>query len=288
MRIKSLYATCLIALVACFGCTTISSFFNRDTTATGQGTVRQSFIVPLGGNVSVWGETSGYNEALTALEKGNFEESERLARTQLSQNPGDPSALLALAASLMMTRRIELANYYASRLAEIPAAEQASAKNMKGIATMMLAIGTARNEEMDRAAEIFREALSTSGSQIAAGLNLGELELMRGRISEAIASFDDAASRCDDCRPALYGGGMAALRGRQFDAARSRFKTLVDRDDKDEYAHYQLALTDYYGFEDVDAAARRLKDLATGGKDPRVQAMAEALLRRVRAPEERQ
>lgn len=275
-----------VATLMISGCATVSNLFSKGPSSAAQGTVRQSFVIPLGGNIVVWGETSGYNEAFTELQKGNFEESERIARNQLSQSPGEPPAMLALAASLLLMRRIELANYYASRLAENPSAEQASAKNIKGIASMLLAMGTARNEEMDQAAAIFRDALTTSGSQVAAALNLGELELMRGRINDAIAAFDDAANRCNDCRPALYGGGMAALRGRQFDAARTRFKAIVANNDADEFAHYQLALTDYYGFQDNDAAARRLKDLATGAKDSRVQSMSESLLRKIRSPEE--
>jgi tetratricopeptide (TPR) repeat protein len=271
------------------GCVTSGSKKTEEGVASSPGVIRHSFVLPLGGTAAVWNGNEGGSlpEVFSLLEKGDLEGAERTARAQLAKSPADPQAFLALSASLLMSRKIELANYYATRLATLqpdaPAVEQSSAKNIQGIAKMLFAVGSTRNEDFDDAATIFRDALSASGTQVAAALNLGELELMRGRPTESLAAFGQASERCNECRPALYGAGIASLRARQFDRARNEFKQLVKRNDKDDEAHYQLAVTEYYGFQDVDGASRRLKDLATGGTDTRVRAMAESLLRKLRA-----
>jgi tetratricopeptide (TPR) repeat protein len=280
------------ALVPCLtlvpvACTGTSDKKNPEPVSGNPGVIRRSFVLPFGGNAAVWNDAKGFPEAFALLEKGDYEGAEKAARAQLAKSPADPQALLALSASLLMSRNIELADYYATRLANLGTVEQSSAKNIHGIARMLFGVGTGRNEYLDEAANTFREALASSGNQVAAALNLGELELTRGRAGESIAAFEQAAQRCDECRPALYGRGMAALRARQFDLARDSFRTLVKRDDKDDEAHYQLAVTEYYGFQEVDAASRRLKDLATGSKDSRIRPMAESLLRKLRAPEEK-
>ncbi len=275
--------TCLIPLA----CTGTSNKTASEPASENAGVIRRSFILPFGGNAAVWNDANGFPEAFAQLEKGNYDGAEKTARAQLAKSPADPQAMLALSASLLMSRNIELADYYATRLATLQSVEQSSARNIHGIARMLFGVGTGRNEYLDEAAAIFRESLSASGNQVAAALNLGELELMRGRASDAIAAFEQASRRCDDCRPAIYGRGMAAMRARQFDLAKDSFKMLVKRDDKDDEAQYQLAVTEFYGFQDVDTASRRLKDLATGSKDSRIRPMAESLLRKLRAPEEK-
>ncbi|NBQ54018.1 MAG: hypothetical protein EBU49_10615, partial [Proteobacteria bacterium] len=230
--------TCLVLN----GCITSGDKKTGEGVAASSGVIRHSFVLPFGANAAVWNGNEGGTlpEVFSLIEKGDVEGAERLARAQLAKTPADPQALLALSASLLMSRKIELANYYATRLATLqpdaPAVEQASAKNIQGIAKMLFAVGTTRNEDFDDAATIFREALSSSGTQVAAALNLGELELMRGRPGESLAAFSQAAERCNECRPALFGSGIAALRTRQFDRARDEFKQLVKRDDKDDEA----------------------------------------------------
>ncbi len=290
---SSICFSMIFAGIALGGCVTSKEKTSGEVVASSPGVIRHSLVLPLGGTAAVWNGIDGGNlpEVFSLLEKGDLEGAERLARAQLAKSPADPQAFLALSASLLMSRKIELANYYATRLATLqpdaPVVEQSSAKNIQGIAKMLFAVGTTRNEDFDDAATIFREALASSGTQVAAALNLGELELMRGRPSESLAAFSQASDRCNECRPALFGAGLAALRARQFDRARDDFKQLVKRNDKDDEAHYQLAVTEYYGFQDVDGASRRLKDLATGGTDTRVRAMAESLLRKLRAPKEK-
>ncbi len=290
---SSICFSMIFAGIALGGCVTSKEKTSGEVVASSPGVIRHSLVLPLGVTAAVWNGIDGGNlpEVFSLLEKGDLEGAERLARAQLAKSPADPQAFLALSASLLMSRKIELANYYATRLATLqpdaPVVEQSSAKNIQGIAKMLFAVGTTRNEDFDDAATIFREALASSGTQVAAALNLGELELMRGRPSESLAAFSQASDRCNECRPALFGAGLAALRARQFDRARDDFKQLVKRNDKDDEAHYQLAVTEYYGFQDVDGASRRLKDLATGGTDTRVRAMAESLLRKLRAPKEK-
>lgn len=283
---RQILAALTLALVAAACTGTGEKSASEAVDGTG-GVIRRSFVMPFGGNAAVWNDATGFPEAFALLEKGDYEGAERAARVQLAKSPADPQAMLALSASLLLSRKVELADYYATRLASLPVVEQSSARNIRGIARMLFGVGTSRNEYMDEAATLFRDSLSASGSQVAAALNLGELELMRGRAGESIAAFDDAARRCDDCRPAIYGKGMASLRARRFDEARDCFKALVRRDDKDDEAHYQLAVADFYGFQDGDGASRRLKDLATGSKDPRIRPMAESLFRKLRAPEDR-
>ena len=289
MFLLEIISTCL----AISGCVTSGEKKTGEGVAVSSGVIRHSFVLPLGATAAVWNGNEGGTlpEVFSFLEKGDVEGAERLARAQLAKAPADPQALLGLSASLLMSRKIELANYYATRLATLqpdaPAVEQASAKNIQGIAKMLFAVGSTRNEDFDDAATIFRDALSSSSTQVAAALNLGELELMRGRPGESLAAFSQASDRCNECRPALFGAGIAALRTRQFDRARDEFKQLVKRDDKDDEAHYQLAVTEYFGFQDIDGASRRLKDLATGGSDTRIRAMAESLLRKLRAPKEK-
>lgn len=286
---SAFYLLIVLSSLGIKGCVTSGSKKTGEGVTSSPGVIRHSFVLPLGGTAAVWNGNEGGSlpEVFSLLEKGDLEGAERTARAQLAKSPADPQAFLALSASLLMSRKIELANYYATRLATLqpdaPAVEQSSAKNIQGIAKMLFAVGSTRNEDFDDAATIFRDALSASGTQVAAALNLGELELMRGRPTESLAAFGQASERCNECRPALYGAGIAAIRARQFDRARNEFKQLVKRNDKDDEAHYQLAVTEYYGFQDVDGASRRLKDLATGGTDTRVRAMAESLLRKLRA-----
>jgi tetratricopeptide (TPR) repeat protein len=162
--------------------------------------------------------------------------------------------------------------------------EQSSALNIQGICRVLFAVATGRGEDFDEAAGLFRKSLETSGLQVAAALNLGEMELLRNRSGDSIAAFNDAVERCNGCRPARYGLGLAAMRARQFDKARDQFKAIVKQDPADDDATYQLALAESYGFNNVDKAARMLKDLATGSKDIRVKAMAESVLRKLRGP----
>ena len=274
-----------------YGCAASSEKNPEEAITASPGVVRLSFVLPLGGSAAVWNEGSNLPEMFSLLEKGDYEGAERTARSQLAKSPADPQAMLALSASLLMSRKIELANYYATRIATLqsdsPSVEKASSKNIQGIAKMVFAIGTNRNEDFDDAAIIFRDSLAASSTQVAAALNLGELELMRGRPSDSLAAFSQASDRCHECRPAIFGSGIASLRARQFDRARDSFTQLVKRNDKDEEAHYQLALTEYYGFQNVDEASRRLKDLATGGTDTRVRAMSESLFRKLHTPKDK-
>lgn len=273
------------------GCAASSEKNPEEAITASPGLVRLSFVLPLGGSAAVWNEGANLPEMFSLLEKGDYEGTERTARSQLAKSPADPQAMLALSASLLMSRKIELANYYATRLATLQSdstsVEKASSKNIQGIAKMVFAIGTNRNEDFDDAAVIFRDSLAVSSTQVAAALNLGELELMRGRPSDSLAAFSQASDRCHECRPAIFGAGIAALRARQFDRARDSFTQLVKRNDKDEESHYQLALTEYYGFQNVDEASRRLKDLATGGTDTRVRAMSESLFRKLHTPKDK-
>jgi tetratricopeptide (TPR) repeat protein len=227
-----------------------------------------------------WIETSIFAQ----IEKGDPEGAEQRARDQLRKKPSDPQALLALAASLLVSRNIELADYYASRVVAMQTVEQSSALNIQGICRVLFAVATGRGEDFDEAAGLFRKSLETSGLQVAAALNLGEMELLRNRSGDSIAAFNDAVERCNGCRPARYGLGLAAMRARQFDKARDQFKAIVKQDPADDDATYQLALAESYGFNNVDKAARMLKDLATGSKDIRVKAMAESVLRKLRGP----
>ena len=221
MFLLEIISTCL----AISGCVTSGEKKTGEGVAVSSGVIRHSFVLPLGATAAVWNGNEGGTlpEVFSFLEKGDVEGAERLARAQLAKAPADPQALLGLSASLLMSRKIELANYYATRLATLqpdaPAVEQASAKNIQGIAKMLFAVGSTRNEDFDAAATIFREALSSSPTQVAAALNLGELELIRGRPGESLAAFSQASDRCNECRPALFGAGIAALRTRQFDRA---------------------------------------------------------------------
>ncbi|MEY4630155.1 MAG: hypothetical protein RIQ81_275 [Pseudomonadota bacterium] len=250
------------------------------------GTLRNSFVIEMAGAAAVWSsqDPAKWLDAtvFAQIEKGDAEGAERNARALLAKNPADPQAMLALSASLLVSRNVELADYYATRVASMQSIEQASALNIRGICRVLFAVATGRSEDYDDAANFFRNSLAANGNQVAAALNLGELELVRNRAGEAVSAFSQAAGRCQECRPALYGWGLAAMRARQFDTARDQFKTLAKRDPSDDEANYQLALAEAYGFKEIDRAARILKDLATGSKDMRIRAMAESVLRKLR------
>jgi tetratricopeptide (TPR) repeat protein len=216
-----------------------------------------------------------------ALATGEGEAAVSYARAYLAQHPGDGDAMSMLAAALIMTRKYDLASYYASQVERARPGDP-TALNIRGMAIMLSP--NQRVADYYRAAGLFRQALDADSRQVAPALNLGSLALELGDAKTAASVFAEAASRCDQCEPALMGVGTAASRARDFAAANAAFKAVLAKNPKHPYALYNLALVAKNGYNDRKQAEKYLFVLldVARPKDAYIRGRAQTLLRMVK------
>lgn len=207
-----------------------------------------------------------------ALATGEADAAVDLARAYLAKHPGDLHGLTLLAAALAMARSYEMADYYASLVLKTQP-ENAAALNIRGIAVMM----KPRNKTADfrLAVEYFQRALSAEPTQIAAGMNLGSLQLELGDARAASSTFDDVVRRCGGCTEALMGQGIAAARSQEFDKAKTAFESVLAKNSRHPGALYQLALVHKNGFNNRKQAEKHLFALLNDPQGQADQAMKE-------------
>lgn len=188
-----------------------------------------------------------------ALATGEAEEAITIARAQLARKPGDLQGLRNLAAALALSRKYELADFYAG-LIEKQQPGDAFALNIRGIALMM----QPKNGYIDfkRAEDYFSRAYEADKQHIAAGLNLGSLQLELGDAKSALASFESVTQQCKGCLAGFMGQGIAASRMREFDKAKHAFEAVLAKKPREASALYHLALVYKNGYNDKKQAER--------------------------------
>jgi tetratricopeptide (TPR) repeat protein len=216
-----------------------------------------------------------------ALATGEAEAAVDLSRGYLAKHPGDPRALTALAAALALSKKYDLAAYYAT-LAERAQPGNAAALNIKALSVMLQP--KARMADFQRAMGYFQQAFAADRSQIAPGLNLGNLYLETGNAKAAVDVFKQTADRCGQCNAALLGLGVAMSRSRDYDGAKTAFEKILDDNPSHAGALYNLALVYKNGYNKPKQAEKLLFTLLNEAKgtDVAMRERAQTVLRGMR------
>jgi len=185
--------------------------------------------------------------AQAALATGEPELVVNMAKAKLARTPGDPGALTMLAAALTMSHQYDLAAYYAAQLEQVQPGNS-FALNVKGIAAMLAHKTTMNDYRL--AQDYFQKAMDNDPMQIAAGLNLGSLQLELGNARGAATVFKTVAERCGACTAAQIGYGRALARSGEFREAAAVFKDVLKKHPENPAAQYNLALVYKNGFHD--------------------------------------
>ena len=227
------------------------------------------------------GETiSAVRRMHVSLTSGDVNTAQAIAKEILTKEPSDVSALTVLVASQIIERNFELANHYASLL-ERRHPGRAESLNARGL--MILATADNRLVQYYKAAEQFQLALSKSPDEIAAGLNLGRLQLGLGNSKAAVKAFSQARNRCDDCRDSLLGHADSLAVGGAKVEAKKIYDELVSKDKKDYESQFRLAVLFKNGFNDFKNAEDRLLRIMKDNKEgSRAWTRANSYLRSIR------
>ncbi len=219
-----------------------------------------------------------------ALGAGEAAVAETEARQILKKHPNDLAGFRVLATSLVLQRKYELAEFYA-KLIDTHHPGTAIAANIRGIAVMLRSQN--RVEDFETAVKFFEQALSNSSTEIAAGLNLGYLQLELGNAQAAASTLDITRIRCGDCKEALMGSGIAMARSGNHRGAENRFNQVLAKHPKNAEAIYRLALVAKYGYNDKQTAIKNLKIILTdanvSGADRVLKQRASTMLRGLEA-----
>jgi tetratricopeptide (TPR) repeat protein len=220
-------------------------------------------------------------KARAALATGEADAAANLARSYLAKNPGNTDALIVLAGALAMSRKYELAAYYAG-LVDKAQPGHPVALNIKGLATMLSP--NSRATDLRLASEYFKASFSANDAQIAAGLNLGYLQLEQGDAAAALDTFKEVERRCQECMPSLMGVGVAANRVGKYDLARDSFQTVLDKKPNNGAALYHLALVYKKGYNDKKQAEKTLSKLLANqaSGDAYMREKAQTVLREIK------
>ncbi len=221
------------------------------------------------------------NRAIGALATGESVAAMDLARATLAKNPSDESALSVLAAGLVTQKNYDLAFYYAEELEKVNP-QSAVAANIKGLATMLRI--NPRTADFMQAKQYFRESMNRDAQDIAAGLNLGHLELELGQADHAREVFTEVAKRANgQCRACELGVGIASLRAGKPDLAKSALEGILSKNPGDADALYHLALVYKNGYNDPVKAKSYLTTLLKRSKTTNlaVRERASATLRKI-------
>lgn len=170
--------------------------------------------------------------------QGNYLEAQRIARDVLSKKPGNDEAMFALVTALAGNKQLGLAAHHSRQLLQ-SSKYKAAALNIIGLHHLSEA---SHVYDIKKAWKYLIDSFNASTDQVASGLNLGYLYLQAGHFKNAQEVFKSTAQRCNDCRDALLGMGIAAMRNDGTDLAEQSFKTLLARQPKDLPAKYYLAL----------------------------------------------
>jgi tetratricopeptide (TPR) repeat protein len=190
-----------------------------------------------------------------SLATGEAEAAIQLAKARLAKQPGDVEALTMLTSALALTKNYTLAAYYAGQLQRLQPGSPV-ALNIKGLAVMLSP--KARLGDFKTAVGYFQEAFSADESQIAPGLNLGNLQLELGNAAAAAETFSQVAGRCGQCVAGLMGEGIALARSREYKKAEAAFQAVLSKRPNHAGALYNLALVYRNGYNNPKQAEKYL------------------------------
>jgi tetratricopeptide (TPR) repeat protein len=285
-----LAVTVIMAAVVASGCTTMGR-------STADGEVNQSMKttvvtqvgsknpVVAGKDRDFWLEMRQMKDlkarTIGSMATGESEAAVGFAKARLAKNPGDPEALTQLAAALALTRNYELASYYAT-LADRVRPGNAETLNVRGLATMLTQ--SARMSDFRTAAIFFQQAMDADSSQIAPGLNLGNLYLELGNATAAVSVFEQVVSRCGNCSAGMIGLGVAQRRTGKYDAALATFQSVLKKNPNNSAALFNIALVYNNGLNNRKDAEEALHKLlaSTNIKDVDLRKKAHTVLRRLK------
>ncbi len=218
----------------------------------------------------------------TTLATGDYVLAEGFARKRISKNPDDHLAFRALMASLALQKKHSLAAFYAQIAIEknIAAAE---AYNILGLQTLYQS--KPEIEDLLAAEEFFNKAQESSSTHFAAALNLGQLRLQTGKTAQALDAYTTARVRCKDCESALMGIGLASLRLKRYDLAKTNFENLIKKNPRHAQGLFHLAMTYKLGYQNQDQSEKYLNRILEDNqiKDQMVKRKANTALRVMRA-----
>jgi tetratricopeptide (TPR) repeat protein len=216
-----------------------------------------------------------------SLATGESEAAVSFAKARLVKNPGDADALTQLAAALALTRNYELASYYAT-LADRVRPGNAETLNIRGLAAMLTP--SARMTDFRSAAFFFQQAMDADSSQIAPGLNLGNLYLELGNATAAVSVFEQVVSRCGSCTAGLVGLGVAQRRTGKYEAALATFKNILNKNPNHSAALFNISMVYNNGLNNRKEAEEALHKLlaSADSKDVDLRKKAHTALRRLK------
>ncbi|MCX6119404.1 MAG: tetratricopeptide repeat protein [Proteobacteria bacterium] len=194
------------------------------------------------------------------LATGDWERAIESAKNFLKKHPNHPEALMGIAAANAIGRKFEMASYYAMLVLKIQPGN-ADAMNIMGLRIMM-STGNRRADYQD-ALTWFQRSLDSDSTQIAAGLNMGHLQLDLGASAEAIAPFRTASERCKTCRGALMGLAIASSRSGRGDDALVALKDVLNQDSSNAEARFQMAIVYKNNFQDIAKSQAILQEIVS-------------------------
>lgn len=194
------------------------------------------------------------------LAVGDWERSIQIGKAFLMKNPNHPESMMGLAVAYSIGRRYPMGAYFAQQVLRLQPTNS-DAMNVMGL-KVMLASGNRRADFQD-AITWFQKSIDSDATQIAAALNLGQLQLEIGRSQDAMEPFRVAAKRCSSCNRAWIGLGMAASRSGQKEEAKEAFEEALSNDSGDAEARYHLAMNYRNNFNDSGKAAKILQEIVS-------------------------
>ena len=199
---------------------------------------------------------------------GEPQAAEKLARGFLTENPKNVDALEALAHALAATKKADLAAYYASYVLDLDKKRY----NMHNILGLAQASRASTITDFKKAKSQFARAFyrpDGSVKSLAAGLNLGYLELETGAILKAKKIFSQVAAVCGDCGPAMLGIGISERRSGKTKKSLDALKAAQANTSTHFIASYHLALSykDLNQFEKAKELLSEIIDEAPSNED---------------------
>lgn len=218
-----------------------------------------------------------------ALALSSWDVADKEAHAYLRKHPKDKDALLILATANTMARKFALANYY-GQLHEEYFGESPEILNIRAIAIIL--DQNSSMSDLKNATGLLTRAFEVSNSEIASGLNLGQLYLEIGAHDRAAEVFAEVKSRCHNCRPARFGLGTAYMRGGKYAQAKDELKDVLKDNPNDVQTLYRLALVAKNGDSDDRQAKAYLNEIIAGkSANNLVKQRANVMLRRLDALE---
>lgn len=169
---------------------------------------------------------------------GEVDSAITLARNYIIESPNDLDAFVALSRALLANKQNDLAAYYANYVLE----KDPKRHDILNIIGLTESLNAKSISEYKKAKLQFAKSFKV-GKSIAAGLNLGHLELETGALNAALFTFNEVKKACDDCSSAQLGMGITLRRLGKIDESISSLKRVSANGNSKHVANYHLALS---------------------------------------------